>query len=122
MLLWKGPAVTHVAATQLAIRLYAVDHDGRLPTSLAVLVPKYLSAVPTDPFAPLGTPIGYVPTASRPFVYSVWDSGSDAIASGRWKVLPTLAEDDIWRQPNLVWFLDPAPAPSPTTQPTTSGS
>lgn len=120
--LWKGPTVTQLAAAQLAIRSYAVDHDSRLPPNLAALVPKYLSAVPTDPFAPPGTPIGYVPTAPRPFVYSVWDSGSDAIASGRWKVPPTLAERDKWRQPNLVWFLGPAVGPSAATQPATGGS
>lgn len=122
MSLWKGPTVSHLAAAQLAIRSYALGNDGRLPPNLAALVPKYLSAVPTDPFAPAGTPIGYAPSAPRPFVYSVWDSGSDTIASGRWKVPPTLSESDAWRQPNFVWFLGSLSRPAPATQPTTSGS
>lgn len=120
---WKGPTLAHLAAAELAIRWYAVEHGGNLPRTLAELVPRYVHAVPSDPFAPAGTPIGYMPLAARPFVYSVWDNGSDLVAAGRWKVPPTLSDADIWRQPNLVWFLTPAPpATMPATQPTTSGS
>src|SRR5205823_13641584 len=38
------------AAILLALRLYALDHDGRLPEALEELVPKYLPQLPADPF------------------------------------------------------------------------
>jgi hypothetical protein len=84
-----------LAATALALRAYEVDH-GERPATLDALIPDYLGAVPLDPLAAAGTPIGYVeavtpevdPTASRgsgrfatpdavPVLYSVGPDGQD---------------------------------------------
>ncbi len=59
-----------MAATAIAIRLYE-SQNGRLPHRLSELVPDYLPAVPIDPFSPTGAPIGYLPEAQRPRLYSV---------------------------------------------------
>ena len=70
--------LTHrrLAAAALAVRWYAVEHDGRLPASLEELVPRYLPAVPLDPMAK-GRPLGYSPDPARPMVYSVGENGID---------------------------------------------
>lgn len=67
---------SHLAAAALAIRLYELDHGGR-PDSLAQLVPEYLSVVPTDPLAADGRPLGYLPLADVPILYSVGRDGVD---------------------------------------------
>lgn len=51
---------------QIAIRRYELDHD-KLPARLDELVPKYLPAVPTDPFA--NAPMRWDPTKQA--LYSV---------------------------------------------------
>jgi hypothetical protein len=66
-----------MAALALALRWHAVDHDGDLPSSLEDLVPAYLAAVPTDPFASGGRALAYQPGATRPIVYSVGHNGVD---------------------------------------------
>ena len=48
---YKGKADGRLAATALALRLYAADHGGRYPGTLDELVPEYLPAVPLDPLA-----------------------------------------------------------------------
>ncbi len=73
---YRGRAMRRMAATALAIRLYEID-NGRRPAKLADLVPDYLDAVPDDPFAAPGTPIGYLPDAPRPLLYSIGDNGVD---------------------------------------------
>jgi hypothetical protein len=40
---------TRLAAAALALRAYAADHDGAMPSSLDDLVPQYLPALPADP-------------------------------------------------------------------------
>ena len=65
-----------MAGTALAIRLHEIDH-GRRPAKLTNLVPDYLDAVPDDPFAKSGTPIGYLPNAPRPLLYSIGANGID---------------------------------------------
>ncbi len=75
-LYFRGRARRVMAATALAIRLYEIDH-GRRPGKLADLVPDYLDAVPDDPFAKSGTPIGYLPNAPRPLLYSIGANGID---------------------------------------------
>jgi hypothetical protein len=87
-----------LAATALALRLYAVEHDGNYPKTLDALVPKYLPAVPKDPFAAGGKPLSYSTAADpkEPIVYSVGENGTDAggstapknrgrANSGRWE-------------------------------------
>jgi hypothetical protein len=69
-----------LAATCLAVRLYATDHQGALPERLDDLVPAYLPAVPLDPVATGGVPIRYVNSradAKDPRVYSVGADGTD---------------------------------------------
>lgn len=56
---WRGRAERRMVATIVALHLYEHDHH-RWPASLAELVPKYLPAVPADPFSAAGKPIGYV--------------------------------------------------------------
>jgi len=63
------------AATATALRLYEIDH-GERPPELGALVPDYLPAVPLDPFSD-GDPIGYLPNAKYPRLYSVGDDGVD---------------------------------------------
>ena len=62
------------AEMRLAVRLYQHDNAGRLPASAEALVPKYLPAVPADPFAdPFGQASGFV----RPLGYRL--SGGERI-------------------------------------------
>jgi len=72
-----------MSAVSLAVQLYRADH-GYWPPSLEALVPKYLPAVPVDPMAPNGRPLGYVLVkgglpdgGDRPLVFSVGTDGVD---------------------------------------------
>lgn len=67
----------HMSAALLAVALYKAEHEGRLPQTLAELVPEYLPAVPMDPRAAGGKAIGYVPDPERPYVYNVGENGRD---------------------------------------------
>jgi hypothetical protein len=51
-------AEASLLATELAIRAYRRDHYG-LPQELADLVPKYLAAIPEDPWSSTGEPLRY---------------------------------------------------------------
>ena len=73
-------------AASLALRAYELEHH-RLPHSLDELVPKYLTAVPADPFRQ-GQPLGYRDTKVKlwsvdggqswhPTVYSIGPDGED---------------------------------------------
>jgi hypothetical protein len=73
---YKILADRRMTAVALACRLYALDHDGRLPVFLSELVPEYLPAVPTDPLT-TGNPIGYVPDPTDPIVYNVGENLKD---------------------------------------------
>ena len=77
---YRGLASRRLAATCVAARLYALDHDGNLPAKLDDLVPAYLPAVPLDPLAAGGTPLRYVnehADSQHPRVYSVGPDGRD---------------------------------------------
>jgi hypothetical protein len=77
---YRALADRRLAATCLAVRLYAADHGGNLPVNLDDLVPQYLPAVPLDPLAGGGAPVRYVNEQSdpkRPRVYSVGPDGKD---------------------------------------------
>ena len=77
---YRHLADRRMAATVLACRLFAAEHDGRLPRTLEELVPEYLPAVPIDPLAAGGKPLGYVgpeKDAEKPRVYSVGPNGVD---------------------------------------------
>ena len=92
-----------MAATMLAIRLYAVDHQGALPESLSALVPQYLPAVPSDPFDANDHPIRYLPKYNPPVLYSVGQDGRDdssaSMTMSRWRgkdnIYPLVAEPRI---------------------------
>jgi hypothetical protein len=98
---YRLSAERRMAATMLAIRWYAAEHGGKLPPSLDVLVPKYLPAVPRDPFvAGAAAPIRYIPAEPNPRIYSVGrngvdDGGSETPTEGRGKV-------DRWRRADAV--------------------
>ena len=67
----RSEALLACAATAIAIKLYEADH-GQRPDTLAQLVPKYLPAIPIDPFSKTGEPIRYnsigiVPSISDPY-------------------------------------------------------
>jgi len=61
---FKSAASRRMAATAIAIRLYEADY-GHHPENLDQLVPKYLDAIPIDPFDPDGKPIRYLPSSSQ---------------------------------------------------------
>ena len=61
--------------TLLALRAYKLDH-GAYPLALSALVPRYLAAVPADPFA-LSGPLRYKLAGARPLLYSVGPDGKD---------------------------------------------
>lgn len=60
--------------TELAIRCYRLEND-KLPETLADLVPKYLSAVPEDPF--YGAHLVYRRTPQGYLLYSIGPNGQD---------------------------------------------
>ena len=64
-----------VAQTALAIERYRLANAGRLPASLAALAPKYLAAVPVDPFD--GEPLRFKTRPSGYVVYSISQDGND---------------------------------------------
>lgn len=97
-----------MAAVALAIRLYEIDH-GHWPTKLEDLVPKYLPAVPDDPFLPPGTgKIRYLPSANPPRLYSVGDNGTDE--GGEYRGNPENSSvGSVFEQPDYVFFLKGKP-------------
>ena len=112
-------AMRKMAAVALAIRLYEIDTGSR-PEKLADLVGKYLPALPTDPFAADGRPLGYLPKAQKPRLYSIGQDGKDD--GGKF----ALDKDgDVDREVlDLVFFLNAGDRPlppcdweDPTTQP-----
>jgi hypothetical protein len=75
---YRGRAERRLVATALALRLYAVEHGGEYPQTLDELLPKYLPAVPIDPFASGEKPLSYsADDPEAPLVYSVGENGTD---------------------------------------------
>jgi hypothetical protein len=74
---FRALTVRRGTAIQLAIRLYAIDHEGKLPDALGDLVPTCLPVVPGDPFSK-DRPFGYR-RDDQPLVYSV---GEDELDQG----------------------------------------
>ncbi|HZL37139.1 MAG TPA: hypothetical protein VFC78_17600 [Tepidisphaeraceae bacterium] len=103
-----------VAATALAIRLYAADHDGHPPETLPQLVPQYLPGAPIDPFAADGRSLRYLPHRNPPVIYSVGENGTDEGGAAGWtpghffRML-------VWHGADVVFPLRPA-----TTAPTSA--
>lgn len=68
----------------IAAKLYGTDHAGALPPSLGTLAPKYLPALPVDPYDPMGNTFHYSPLrAGQMYVYTFGEVGIDLIATGR---------------------------------------
>ena len=112
-------AMRKMAAVALAIRLHEMDTIHR-PEKLADLVGKYLPALPTDPFAADGRPLGYLPKAGKPRLYSISQDGKDD--AGKF-ALDSRGEVDR-EFLDLVFFLNAGDRPlrpceweDPTTQP-----
>ena len=60
----------------LAARLYTATY-GALPQNSSVLVPKFISRVPPDPFSLNNDPLHYRPDSAGPTVWSVGENGTD---------------------------------------------
>jgi hypothetical protein len=60
----------------LAIERYRLA-TGKVPDSLEELVPKYLEAVPIDPFDPDEKPLRYVKIKKGYIIYSIGEDGTD---------------------------------------------
>jgi len=71
----KADTQNALPLTTLALRAYRLDH-GTDPPTLSALVPRYLQAVPADPFA-LSGPLRFKRTAAKPLLYSVGPDGKD---------------------------------------------
>jgi hypothetical protein len=108
-----------MAAIFLATYLWRADHPGQWPISLSELVPKYLPAVPNDPFSSPGAEIVYKPNApAGPIIYSVGEDGVDdggsEEASHPHPGFAALKPDNQWDMKDFVYHLIPPP---PTTRP-----
>jgi hypothetical protein len=109
-------------AVSLAMQLYRADHGGRWPTRIEELTPKYISAVPTDPFCADGRLMGYEVVkgvlpggGDRPVIF--YEAGGAGVSS----VLPREPTYSYYnvgggsaRQYRDLWRWQPAPA---ATQP-----
>lgn len=105
MLRYRLTTDRHLAATALALRLYAIDHAGQLPPTLDVLVPAYLPDVPTDAID--GRPIRY--DAARKLIWSVGDNGTD---EGGDETPPKPSQTERWKTADNVVSLVRRPKPA----------
>jgi hypothetical protein len=106
---WTIVAERRMAAISLALRLYALDHNGRLPATLDELVPRYMAPVPNDPFTQ-ASPFIYRPSGDNPILYSVGVNGADDGGKFQTKLNP---------QPDVGISLKPRPhvTTAPATEP-----
>lgn len=82
-------AYTRVARTTLAIERWRLAHNGRLPDSLADLVPGFLPSIPLDPFDE--KPLRYKKTEHGYMVYSIGPDLADD--GGKERTYPTKESD-----------------------------
>ena len=109
-------AIRRMAAVAPAIRRYESDLKKR-PEALTDLVPRYLPAVPEDPFDPDGAPIAYLPDSTPPVLYSVSEDGVDDL--GAFRRVKSRELGRKWKIPDLVFFLNgnrPTPKPRMVTE------
>jgi len=114
-------AERRLVATALAIKLYEADHGGRPPETLEALVPEYLAAVPRDPLATGGAPLGYISAkddAARPRLYSV---GENAVDNGGNEPDPDLPMRVREATSDVVRHLKRQPRVFPRTMPVFRG-
>jgi hypothetical protein len=103
---YQAQTARRLAAVALAMRLYASEHDGKLPVKLEELVPRYLPVVPDDLMAS-GKKLGYAADDHRPRIYSVGGNGTDeggsdaalkkTFGGGRWMQADAIV--DLTRRP-----------------------
>jgi hypothetical protein len=67
-------ALRRIMAARLAVRAFTA-REGHPPSRVAMLVPRYLPAIPEDPFA--AVPLSYRVTNGVPLVYSRGPDGDD---------------------------------------------
>ena len=72
---WQAIALLRAAAACVAAERFRLA-EGRWPTDLAELVPKYLASVPADPFD--GQPLRFKRTGGKFVVYSLLPDGLDS--------------------------------------------
>lgn len=72
---------TEAAIAAVAIERYRLAHGGALPASLETLVPRFLPAVPVDPF---DNPLRFRPLEVGYVVYSLGDDLQDDGGFDRW--------------------------------------
>ncbi len=72
---FKSRAISDATLVAIAIESFR-RNEGRPPAALNDLVPRYLPAVPKDPFAP-GEPLRFVVLGDAPLIYSVGQDADD---------------------------------------------
>lgn len=120
-------AERRLAAIALAMRWYAVEHNGKFPEQLEELVPKYLPAIPKDPLAAGDPLLKYLPNPQDLIIYSAGvdgrdDNGSESLMYPNKKYRPDM--DMSWELKDRVVHLNrqprpepPAPEPEPKPEP-----
>jgi len=108
---FRSATERRLLAVALAARLYAVDHDGRMPARLEDLVPTYLPRVPLDAMAD-ASPLRYVADADDPLVYSVGTNGADDGGNDN-PVRPNQVDAGRWQRIDAVLHLRRQPRPPP---------
>lgn len=118
---FRALADRRIAAIALAVRWYALEHNGKLPATLQELVPTYLPSVPLDPMSIEDHPFGYRGERITPMVYSVGadgkdDGGDETFTNPRFATQPNISP---WLKNDYVIPLYPLP---PSTQPADDGN
>ena len=95
----------------LALRIWQLEHDGKLPESLDALVPDLLPSLPADPHNPKHEPFKYVLSDGHevPALGSVltrpWTAPSDMISTKGYRLLYSIGvnqfDNDGSFRPNL---------------------
>jgi hypothetical protein len=94
----KIESLQKLTIAAIAIRLYAMDHEGAPPDTLQALVPTYLEKVPTDPMDK--QPLRYKHTASDFVLYAIGLNNQDDSGATHSQNKPT---SDISQRPDMVW-------------------
>lgn len=108
-----------LAAIALAVRWFAVEHQGQLPTTLDELVPAYLPRVPFDPMAIEQKPLRYRLREEEAILWSVGTDGIDEEGNEG----PINARHSIgvrWHMKDRVIPLYRRPQPQPLVEPASS--
>src|SRR5262249_10341714 len=101
-----------ISAVMLALRLYQLDHGGKLPAKLSELAGEYLPGLPVDPMAAGGELLGDGTMGTTGYGFSGSTDGRDDIAGG-WT--PALTDEAQWtnRARDFFVLLDSQAATQP---------